>query len=141
MSLHAVGRAHTSTRETILKVLAEKKDTLQPIFENFPFVAPFFLFKRMNAILELQVTDEMKEQIKTSLGSAAPPALMGGKEVLGMIKSMGLPLEMVQPIIEFVQSTFAGEINFYAVASSGFKFTIKLPGLDQVLAEFLKDEE
>ena len=137
MSVHVKGRVHERTRENIVNVVAEKKDVLEPFLNIFPFVMPLFLFKRFDGVLELQCTDEMKEQIKNKVTEVMPPALMSLKEVFGMVKMMGIPIEMFQPILELVQNTFAGEINVCAFASTGFKLTLRLPGLDQALAAFL----
>lgn len=137
MSVHVKGRVHERTRENIISVIADKKDVLEPFLNMFPFVMPLFLFKKFDGVLELQCTDEMKEQIKNKISETMPPALMALKDAFGMAKGMGLPIEMFQPILELVQNTFSGEINICAFASTGFKFTFRLPGLDQAIAAFL----
>ena len=137
MSVHVNGRVHERTRENIIKVIAEKKDILEPFLNIFPFVMPLFLFKRFDGVLELQCTDEMKEQIKNKVTETMPPALMSLKDAFGMGKAAGLPIEMVQPILELIQNTFAGEINICVFASTGFKFTFRLPGLDEAIGAFL----
>jgi hypothetical protein len=52
---------------------------------------------------------------------------------------MGIPIDMFQPIFELVQSKTAGEISVSGVASTGYKLTLRLPGLDQAIAAFLTD--
>lgn len=98
---------------------------------------PLLFFKRITGAVELECTDEMKEQIKTFIASNVPPALMSLKEAFDMVKSMGLPLEMIQPILELVQSAGIREISIVGAANLGVKLTIRLPGLDKAIAEFL----
>mmetsp|Transcript_41347 Transcript_41347/g.47670 ORF Transcript_41347/g.47670 Transcript_41347/m.47670 type:complete len:324 (-) Transcript_41347:46-1017(-) len=137
MSIHGKSHVHEKTRETLVNVLAEKKDVLEPIISTVPFLMPLLLFKRVDGVLELQVTDEMKEQIKNKVSEVAAPALMSLKEAFAMGKAAGLPLEMIQPILELVQNIFGGEVDINIFASSGYRIIFRLPGLDQAIGEFL----
>ena len=111
ISAHMHSKIHEKTRENIVKVLAEKKDLLEPILNVIPFVVPLLLFKKADGHLELKCTDEMKETIKDSLSEHMPPALMSLKEIFVMVQSMGLPLDMFQPFLELIQNNVAGEIS------------------------------
>lgn len=136
-SIHAKSYMHTRTRENILKVLAEKKEQLDHLINMFPFAIPLVLFKKMDCVLDLQCTDEMVENMRNTLQNANPMSSMSLKEVFGIAKAMGIPLDMFQPIFELIQSKTAGEISVSGVASTGYKVTLRLPGLDQAIAAFL----
>ena len=62
---------------------------------------------------------------------------MSLKEGMEMVKMSGMPIEMIQPVLELVQSFFDEEINLNIFTSTGFKITLKTPGLMAVLAQFL----
>jgi hypothetical protein len=139
MSIHIQSIMHLKTRENILKVLSEKKDQLDPIINVFPFAIILLLFKKMDGVLELQCTDDMIENLKNTAQNANPMAVMSLKEVFSFIKMAGLPIEMIQPILELIQNNTAGEISINGFNSVGFKVTVRLPGLDQAVSSFLTD--
>lgn len=89
--------------------------------------------------MELQCTDEMKQQMVDSLGNMNPMSNMSLTEVFEMVKSMGLPIDMFQPILELISSKTASEISVSGIASCGFKATYRLPGLDTAIAKFLEE--
>lgn len=138
VSIHSKGCVHEKTRENVLKVMSEKNEVAtSPLGSPLPFLMPLLFFKRITGVVELQCTDEMKEQIKNFIASNVPPALMSLKEAFEMVKSMGLPLEMIQPILEIVQGAGISEISVVGAAHLGVKVTIRLPGLDKAIAAFL----
>jgi hypothetical protein len=137
-STHSRGRLHDKTRENILKVVSEKNESAGSIMESpLPFIMPLLFFKRMTGAVELQCTDEMKEQIKNFVTTHFAPAAMSLKEAFEMIKGMGMPLEMIQPILEMIQGAGVSEISLNGAGNLGLKLTIRLPGLDKAIAEFL----
>lgn len=138
-SFHFKSHVHESSRDIIMNIIEEKMDSLQPILDLFPFVVPLGLFKKFDGILELQCTDEMKEKIKEFATNAMPPAAMSLKELLEMVKGSGMPIEMVQPVLELVQNIYAGEVSINIVTTNVIKLTLKTPGLDQIITEFLSD--
>jgi hypothetical protein len=113
MSVHVQTTVHEKTRENILKVLSQKKDQLDPFINMFPFAVILFLFKRVDSILELQCTDDMVENLKNTAQNANPMAMMSLKDFFSLGKSMGLPLEMFQPILEIIQNQTAGEFRYF----------------------------
>ena len=66
-------------------------------------------------------------------------ATMSLKEIFGLVKSMGMPIDMFAPILELISGKTAGEISISGIASCGFKATYRLPGLDEAIAKFLED--
>lgn len=138
-SIHLQSTMHEKTRENILKVAAEKREQLDPLINMFPFIMPLFLFKKLNGVLELQCTDEMKEKMKEAAQNANPMAAMSLKDIFGMVKMMGLPIDMFKPILELISTKSGGRVSISGVTSIGYKVTLRLPGLDEVLEEFLKE--
>ena len=111
MSVHVQTTVHEKTRDNILKVLSDKKDQLDPFINMFPFAVVLFLFRRVDSVLELQCTDAMIENLKNTAQNANPMSMMSLKEIFGLAKSAGLPLEMFQPILELIQNQTAGEFR------------------------------
>lgn len=137
-SAHSIGRIHEKTRENTFKIISEKNEGAGSLMESpLPFIMPLLFFKRMNGAVELQCTDEMKEQIKNFATTHLPPSAMSLKEAFEMVKGMGMPLEMFQPILEMVQNAGIKEVSICAAGNLGVKVTISLPGLDKAIAEFL----
>jgi hypothetical protein len=136
-SVHLKASMHDKTRENVVNILAEKKEQLEPLINMFPFIMPIFLFKKLDSILELQCTDEMKQQMIDTATNLNPMAVMSLNEVFQMVKMAGIPLELFQPILELVSNRTAGEVQFSGIAGVGFKFTLRLPGLDQAITQFL----
>ncbi len=139
-SLVVKSHMHESTREKIIQCLTENKDQLQPVMPFFPFLTPLFLFKKIEGALELQCTEDMITTIKEMAEEKMPPANMNIKEAMEMVKGLGLPIDAFKPILEMVANSFAGEITFNAVTSTAFQVSLNLPGIDQIITEFLKDE-
>lgn len=138
-SFHMKSTMHDKTRENVLNILAEKKELLDPLINMFPFIMPLFLFKQADSVLELQCTDEMKQQAIDTATNINPMAVMSLTEAMTTIKSMGLPIEMIKPILEMITSKMDGEITISGIAGIGFKFTLRLPGLGAMLSQFLLD--
>jgi hypothetical protein len=138
-SFHLKARLHDKTRQNIINILAEKKELLDPLINMMPFLMPLLLFKQADSVLELQCTDEMKQQMIDTATNVNPMAVMSLTDGLATIKSAGLPIDMFQPIIEMVTNRTDGEVTISGIAGVGFKFTIRLPGLNDVLTEFLAE--
>lgn len=139
-SIHNIGRLHEKTRENVLKVITEKNESASSFLESpLPFVMPLLFFKRIVGSVELQCTDEMKEQIKNFAITHFPPSAMSLKELFELIKGAGVPIEMIQPIIEMAQNAGVNEISINGAGNLGLKITIRLPGLDKVLGAFLSE--
>jgi hypothetical protein len=50
----------------------------------------------------------------------APPAAMGLKDAIQFIKSSGMvPLEMLQPFLDWITTNFANEVRVYVQRSIG----------------------
>jgi hypothetical protein len=139
-SFHMKTTMHDKTRENIINILAEKKELLEPLINMFPFIMPLFLFKHADSVLELQCTDEMKQQAIDTATNLNPMAVMSLTETMNLVKNMGLPIEMIKPILELMTNRCDGEITISGLAGVGVKFTIRLPGLGDMLTQFLLDE-
>ena len=74
-----------------------------------------------------------------SLHEMNPMATMPLKEIFGIVKNMGIPIDMFAPILELISGKTAGEVSISGIASCGFKATYRLPGLDNAIAQFLED--
>ena len=137
-SIHTIGRLHEKTRENVLKVVSEKNESASSLLESpLPFVMPMLFFKRIVGAVELQCTDEMKEQIKNFASTHFAPSAMSLKEAFEFAKNAGLPLEMVQPILEMIQNAGVSEVSFNGSGNLGVKLTIRLPGLDKAIGAFI----
>jgi hypothetical protein len=138
VSVHTKGGLHEKTRENVLKIISTLNDEASsPMASPLPFFMPLLFFKQVTGSVKLQCTDEMKEKIKDFATSIMPPALMSLKESFEMVKGMGLPLEMLQPVLELVQGAGVNEVSINGAANIGVKFTVRLPGLDTAIGEFL----
>lgn len=138
-SIHLRSTMHEKTRENILRVLADKKEQLDPLISLAPFLAPILLFKKLDGVIELQCTDEMVEKLKNTAMNANPMAVMSLKEIFSMVKMMGIPIDMFMPIFDLISNKTGGELSISGVTSAAWKVTFRLPGLDQTVAAFLSD--
>lgn len=138
VSIHGYGSIHEKTKENVMKIVSEKNESASSMLESpLPFLMPWLFFKKITGAVELQCTDEMKEQIKNFAATNLPPSLMSLKEVFQLAKSTGIPLEMIQPILEIIQNAGVSELSLNAAGNLGVKVTIRLPGLDKAIAQFL----
>lgn len=138
-SVHIRTRLHEKTRENIIKVLAEKKEQLEPIIDMAPPAVALLLFKKLDGVLEFQCTDEMKQKLQDTIQNNMPMATSPLKDLLQMVPMMVPSMDMVQPIIELLSNKFAGEISVSGVTATGWKVTVRLPGIDQVAAALLEN--
>mmetsp|Transcript_22997 Transcript_22997/g.25544 ORF Transcript_22997/g.25544 Transcript_22997/m.25544 type:complete len:320 (-) Transcript_22997:45-1004(-) len=136
MTFEIKGSIHDKTRENLLNILNSKKEALGPFLGA---IHALFFVKNIKSNLEIETTDELKEKLIESAAEINPMAVMSLNEIFGLAKSAGLPLEMLQPILEFISTKTAGEITLSGVASIGFKITIRVPGLDGAVGTFLAD--
>ncbi len=89
--------------------------------------------------MELECTEEMREEIKEMLQEVSPMLLMSLKDALSFIKQSGqLPTEMADPFNDWIKEHFGGEVRFFGQRSVAVKWTLKLPGFDEVVGEFLE---
>ena len=132
------GRVFNKSRDILIKIMNSQWDTIKPLVSQFPILAPILLFKKLDGSLELECDDTLREEIKELLLENMPPAAMSLKDAMSLVKQQGMvPMEMAEPILEWFKNHFAGEIRLYAQRSVGIKVTMKLPGLDEVVTEFL----
>lgn len=136
LSFEIKGQVHEKTRQNILSVLESKKEQLGPILGA---VYGLFMVKNVRSTLEIDTTEEMKEKLVGSAREVNPMAAMTLKEIFAFVKAAGMPLEMAQPVLEFISTKTAGEISISGVAQVGFKLTVRLPGLDEAVSTFLAD--
>ena len=136
LSFEVKGVVHDKTRENLLNILESRKEELGPILGIFHAL---FFFKNVRSNFEMDSTQDMKDKVIESASEAFPMAKMSLKEVFGMVKSAGVPIDTFKPVLEFVSSKTAGEISINGVAGIGFKFTVRVPGLDSAVGAFLAD--
>lgn len=138
ISFHGKATLHEKTRENVLKIIGEQNEGASSMLESpLPFIMPLLFFKRVTGSVELQCTDEMKEQIKTFAATHVPPSAMSLKDAFEMVKGMGVPLELLSPILEIIQNAGINEISFNGAGNLGVKFIIRLPGLNKAIEQFL----
>lgn len=137
LKFDAKGRNSLSTAN-IQKHIQDNFDFWGPIFQKLPLLSTLLLGVRANGLLEFDCDEELREQIKEFVQENFPPACMALKDLLSFAKQSGIvPFEMLQPAIEWFANNFNGEIRVYFQRSVGARYVFKLPGLDQVMQEFL----
>lgn len=130
------GNLHEATRSNILEVLESKKEELGPLLSAAHAI---FLVKNIRSNIEVDTTEEMLETLEASCNEGFPMAAFSLRQVFALVKQAGLPLDMIRPILDLVQSSSAGEIEISAYAQAGIRFTLNTPGIDEAVGAFLED--
>ncbi len=140
ISVSAVGRLFLNSRDILIKILNEQWDKVKPLAEQFPVLAPILLFKRLEGEMEFQCDDAMREELKEALLEIMPPVVMSLPDALGLVKMQGMvPMEMAEPVLNWFNKHFDGQVRVYFQRSIGMRMTFNLPGLDQVVNSFLEN--
>jgi hypothetical protein len=135
---YAKARIHESSKDIFMKIINNNWGTIKPVVEKIPILAPLLLLKKIEGVLELECTQEMREEITELVQENAPPAAMSLKDMMSFAKQAGVvPIEMLEPGLNWVKDHFAGEVRIFVQRSIGFRVTMKLPGLDEVISEFI----
>lgn len=136
LSVEFKGHIHEATRKNILDVLESKKDDLGPILSG---AHALFSVKNVRSNIEVDTTEEMVDALGESAKDTFPMGAFTLKQIFGLVKQAGLPIDMFKPILELINSQSAGELELSAFAQFGLKVTIRLPGIDEAIGAFLED--
>lgn len=136
LSIEFNGGMHEATRENVLDVLESKKGELGPLLS---VAHALFLVKNVRSNIEVDTTEEMMEKLEESTKEGFPMAAFSLKQIFQLVKQAGLPIDMIRPILDMVQSHSAGEVEINAYGQAGIKFTLQAPGVDAAVGAFLED--
>lgn len=110
-SVSLKGRLFQNSRDILIKILNDQWESISPLVQQFPVLAPILLFKKLDGELDMECDDQMKEDIKEFLMENMPMAVMSLKDALSMVKQQGMvPMEMVEPILTWFKDHFGGEV-------------------------------
>lgn len=136
-SLKAQGQLYSESRETVFKLLG---DDFKKYAKAIPFLAPLLMLKKVEGLLELECTDEMKDQIKELVEEEAPQAAMSFKDILEMAKMSGaVPMEMLEPVLTFIQTYSVNHFEVLGAKKAAGRVIVNLPGLENVAAHLLEE--
>ena len=61
-------------------------------------------------------------------------------EMIKGIKEAGFPIKTYKPLLEIINKAEIEEVSINIASNLGLKIDITLPGIDQVIEEFIKDK-
>lgn len=132
------GKIFEASKQIFMRILNEKWDRIRPIAEQVPVLAPLLLLKKYQGELELECNEEMTETIKEMVEENMPPAAMSLKDAMGFVKHSGsVPIEMIEPFLNWVKDHYDGELRVFGQRSVGGRMTLKTPGADELVSAFL----
>lgn len=108
------GKVYKGSKDIFTRIVNENWDKIAPLASMVPILPALLMLNKIQGELKLKCTDEMTEEIEEMVNEMAPPLALSLKDAISLGKQSGLvPVEMVEPFLEFIKTHFAGELRIF----------------------------